>query len=150
MIGSRNGFWDKLLEILGGIVISTDTEINLGEEPLRYHDGIMAFGAVQAVKTFLPKVLFMFWMKKGTYAHDALLEFKGDTLIFVGEGRGGIVANDAFFNLLKEEWVLEKNIELQKWLNIRDGLSIYKRAILDVKILDEDETSDDETCEEEY
>ena len=146
-IGSRNGFWEKLFEILGGIIIPTDP--NIDEELLKFHDGILQYDAVEAVKKFATEVLFMSWPEEGTYAYDGLLEFKGDTFFFIGECRGGSTADNSFFDLLEKEWVLEKDIELEQWLNIHDGLSIYKRANLHVNILDEEESSEDESSEDE-
>ena len=97
-IGSRIGFWEKLFEILGGIIIPT--EPNIDEELLKYHHGILQYDGVEAVKKFATEVLFMSWPEEGTYAYDGLLEFKGDTFFFIGEGRGGSTADNSFFDII--------------------------------------------------
>ena len=123
-VESGNGFWARLIEILGGIIIPTETNTH---ENL-YHYGIKQYSAVEAVKNFESDVLFMSKLEQNTYAHDVLSEFKGDTFFFIGDGRSEFTTDNSFFNLLEKEWVLEKNITLLNWKDNHDSLSIYKRV----------------------
>ena len=76
-------------------------------------------------------VLFLCWPPyEGTLAQEALANYQGDTLIYVGEARGGCCADDSFFDLLDEqwEWVSEDDPPiLTSWSGMHDVLRTFKR-----------------------
>ena len=61
-------------------------------------------------------------------AYDALSAYKGDLLIYAGEGWGGCTADDAFFAAVEEEWE-EVSISEQHvtWADIHCELTAYRR-----------------------
>lgn len=66
------------------------------------------------------RVLLIVYPSPGTMARDAVRQYtsaapqNNDTLIYVGEGRGGANADDVFFEDLESgEWVLLKTMEVQ-------------------------------------
>jgi len=59
-------------------------------------------------------------------ASDTLRQFRGDTLIYIGEGEGGCTADDMFFDRL-DEWKHIETIDIPQWDGIYDRLSVYQR-----------------------
>eukprot|EP01028_Stygiella_incarcerata_P007701 TRINITY_DN32199_c0_g1_i1.p1 TRINITY_DN32199_c0_g1~~TRINITY_DN32199_c0_g1_i1.p1 ORF type:complete len:279 (+),score=69.83 TRINITY_DN32199_c0_g1_i1:68-838(+) len=58
--------------------------------------------------------LLMIWPPQDDSAFKALSFFKGQILLYVGEGRHGSNADSNFFDLIDEEWIVEKAIPVQK------------------------------------
>ena len=60
-------------------------------------------------------------------AYNALVEFRGDTFIYVGEGPDGCTGSDRLFDLLKREWNEIECIEHLNWNKIYSFIAIYQR-----------------------
>ena len=60
-------------------------------------------------------------------ATRCLRAFRGDTFIYVGEGKGGCCATDGFFAELERNWVSEQEISIPQWQGIRDWAFIFRR-----------------------
>lgn len=73
----------------------------------------------------------MVWPPYATsMAFDTLNNFKGNLLIYVGEGYGGCTGDDAFHEKLEEEWDLSEEVEIPQWAGINDSLQILCRKNL--------------------
>eukprot|EP00945_MAST-04E_sp_MAST-4E-sp1_P004125 g4125.t1 len=60
-------------------------------------------------------------------ALDALKRYKGDTLIYVGEGRGGVNGGESFFDRLELEWEVSKSVKLNPFPSNFERLFVLKR-----------------------
>eukprot|EP00050_Salpingoeca_kvevrii_P017483 m.65594 g.65594 ORF g.65594 m.65594 type:complete len:70 (+) comp7578_c0_seq7:883-1092(+) len=56
-----------------------------------------------------------------------LERYRGDTLIYVGEGRGGVNANDAFFDELERSWICTKVVKLDPFPQCFERLFVLQR-----------------------
>ena len=67
------------------------------------------------------------------FAYKSLSAFRGNKLIFIGEGAGGCTGDDDFFNLLCSQWQEVTNIGpedwegIPNWHGIHDRLHLYSR-----------------------
>lgn len=60
-------------------------------------------------------------------AMQALQRYKGSVLLYVGEGRGGVNAGDAFFDVLERDWSVERTLPLQPFPSNCEKLFVLKR-----------------------
>lgn len=86
-------------------------------------------GSVEKLNAHRNRALLLSWPPYDTeFGHEALQAFPGDTLFYIGEGWGGCTANDAFYELLNEEWEeVEYCHDHISWSGIRDYLTMYRR-----------------------
>lgn len=92
------------------------------------------------------RVLLLVWPTMDNWAAEALRQFRGDTVIYVGEGSGGCTADSDFFTLVGDEcccWgdedekcphadtePLFERVEygpLTQWSGLHDNLVVYRR-----------------------
>lgn len=86
-------------------------------------------GTPDILKNFsIQTALLLCWPPYNTsMAYDALVKFKGNVLIYIGEGRDGCTGDDKFHDKLIKEWDLYLTIENPTWVDIYDSVFIYKR-----------------------
>jgi hypothetical protein len=60
-------------------------------------------------------------------ADEAIRLFRGDTLIYIGEGFGGCTGDDAFHRRLEAEWDEVGCYRIPQWDGIHDRVYIYTR-----------------------
>eukprot|EP00418_Pyrodinium_bahamense_P055203 CAMPEP_0179168408 /NCGR_PEP_ID=MMETSP0796-20121207/82838_1 /TAXON_ID=73915 /ORGANISM="Pyrodinium bahamense, Strain pbaha01" /LENGTH=84 /DNA_ID=CAMNT_0020871165 /DNA_START=1 /DNA_END=251 /DNA_ORIENTATION=+ len=63
-------------------------------------------GHEDVVRRYGDRALLLVYPNPGPMAYNCLRNYSGNTLVYVGEGRGGVNGDDAFFDLLGEEWKL--------------------------------------------
>lgn len=135
--GAGTGYWAYLLSQLGVYVECYDKYPVLDAEN-GYH--VLGKGAVQwhpvtqaDVEELLDpshaeQVLFLSWPPyDDSMAHDALKNFAGDTVIYVGEGREGCTGDAAFHELLSLEWSLVDVFLPVQWEGLHDEIYVYER-----------------------
>lgn len=122
--GAGTGYWAYQLTQLGFDVTAFDAA---------YRDELwfpVQKGGVDDVAVSSAGVLFLCWPPYGTsMAFDALSAFKGDSLLYVGENYGGCTGDDAFFDLLSEEWVFEGSHSGVNYFGIHDSVNVYSRRV---------------------
>lgn len=72
--------------------------------------------------------LFLCWPPMSSMATQALKGYRGNTLVYIGEGSGGCTADDAFFALLDKEWESIADHRPVRWSGINDFIEVYTRA----------------------
>ena len=128
-IASGNCFIERIIEVLGGIITSSDPMISHCDFNA-FHKNFQKLDAVEAVKQNPTNVLFICWPSyQNPYAYEALKEFKGNKFIYIGEDKYGCCGSPLFFNLLNDEWELKKQIEIECWYTIHDRMEFYERKI---------------------
>jgi len=60
-------------------------------------------------------------------AYETLKAFKGNKIIFVGEGKGGCTGCDNFFQELEKNWTETDYISIPHWLGMHDSLMFFVR-----------------------
>lgn len=86
-------------------------------------------GSTEALAMHPDRALMLCWPPYGKeLAVEALMQYLGDTVVYIGEGAGGCCADDAFFSLLEHrfEEVAFLNDHTQ-WSGIHDYITIYRR-----------------------
>ena len=61
-------------------------------------------------------------------ANACLAAYKGGVLLYVGEGRGGVNADNAFFDTLEREWYCEKVVLLDPFPECFERLFVMRRV----------------------
>jgi hypothetical protein len=60
-----------------------------------------------------------------TWPTETLGAYEGDTVIYVGEGRGGCTADDRFHQMLHDKWQLEETVAIPQYLGLNDRLEVW-------------------------
>lgn len=134
-IGSGTGYWANLIAQKGGDIIAM--ELDDKENPYFDKEQIGSHYPVKLIpenKEILsvPDVfsLFLCWPPYDTdMAYKYINAYRGNILIYIGEGEGGCTANDQFFNVLENQWKLERTVFIPQFPGIHDYLAIYRRII---------------------
>jgi hypothetical protein len=132
-LGAGTGYWAYLLrnrgvDIVAYDVAPPDQAPNAYKlEPRTWTQVVL--GGVEVLQQHADRALFLCWPGyRDTFAGDALREFRGTVLIYVGEGPGGHTADDAFFDRLQREWVPDEQVAIPQWSGAHDCLRIFHRG----------------------
>jgi hypothetical protein len=130
-LGAGSGYWAMWVELCGGDIKAYDIDPKGGSSYLDAsapkHFAVQP-GSIEQLENARHRTLMLCWPPYADdFAQRALEAYRGDRLIFIGEGWGGCTADDTFFDILETRWEEEKYIEIPRWSGIRDSLRIYKR-----------------------
>uniref|UniRef100_A0A0G4GBZ9 MYND-type domain-containing protein n=1 Tax=Chromera velia CCMP2878 TaxID=1169474 RepID=A0A0G4GBZ9_9ALVE len=136
-LGAGTGYWSMKLKKAGVSVVPAD------KSPLDrsfYSSGgarvyfTSVFNANESILSYFARwVLLLVYPPSGPMAAAALQEFKGRYVIFVGNkglqaGAGGFPqADEDFFRILKEKFVMKEQVALPSHCFSNDAVSIFKR-----------------------
>ena len=125
-VGAGTGYWAWCVDQLGGVVAATDAE-----PPGSTYRRVAAYDARRRVNAMvadeLDAALLMVWPPHDDpMATDALEVYPGETVIYVGEGRGGCTADDRFHCLLHEDWELVETVDIPTYLGLHDRLEVWR------------------------
>jgi hypothetical protein len=110
-----------------------------GADVLAYDSGANEFIAAQAPASDvvvgdhsqLPqhtgRALFLCYPPPGDMATLCLQQYRGKTLLYVGEGRGGVNGQADFFDLLEGEWECAKVLPLEPFAECFERLFVLRR-----------------------
>lgn len=74
------------------------------------------------------RTLFLCWPPYATtMAEICLQNYKGKTVIYIGESNGGCTATNEFYEHLEAEFECIKTINIPQWFGLHDYMSIWKR-----------------------
>lgn len=128
-IGAGSGYWARLLANAGVAVRAFDSF----EYDRHWFDRSRAwFPVEQGVPEVLPEIpadhaLLLCWPPMSSMAARAARLYRGDVLIYVGEGSGGCCADPVFHRMLKKEWDELDLVAIPCWPHVHDYLTIYLR-----------------------
>lgn len=71
--------------------------------------------------------LLLVYPAPGDGAVRCMKEYRGDALVYVGEGRGGANASDAFFDILDTEWDVVEIADLDPFPQCFERLYVLRR-----------------------
>lgn len=130
-VGAGSGYWARQMSRAGMDVVATDAAgatANAFTRGFQYAD-VRLMSATEAVRAHPDRTLMLVWPPhRDPMAIAALSEYAGDTLIYVGEPRGGLCADDAFFDELRRHWRLEAVSPVNvRWLGHNDRIALYRR-----------------------
>jgi hypothetical protein len=130
--GAGSGYWAWQMAQAGTDVVAyepnvpADNQFVEGTEyfPLNRSD------TIRAVKDHPGRALMLCWPNYShPWAAQALTAYKGDLLIYIGEGEGGCCADDDFFELLDRNWVeAGASPHHVTWWGIHCRMTAYRRV----------------------
>lgn len=125
-VGAGTGYWAWCVDQLGGVVAATDAE-----PPESTYRRVAAYDARRRVNAMvadeLDAALLLVWPPyDDPMAKDAIEAYPGETVIYVGEGRGGCTADDRFHRLLHEDWELAETVDIPTYLGLHDRLEVWR------------------------
>ena len=145
-IGAGSGYWASLIAQLGGDVVAYDQYEPKANKDYPFEQGWFPVqkGGPEKAAEHAERALFLCWPPyNDSFARECVDAYQGDTVIFVGEGRGGCTADDDFFRTmgesswdweneetlepLSDEWERADEINIPQWDGIHDYLTIYHR-----------------------
>jgi hypothetical protein len=133
-IGAGTGYWAYLIRQCGGDIIAYDIKpLSPGHDNGYFHYEATTWtevleGDVQVLDGHPDRTLFLCWPPHDTdMALGALCQFRGDTVIYVGEQEGGCTGTDHFFQELEDNWYRDGVVPIPQWDGMHDSLYIYNR-----------------------
>ena len=132
-IGAGYGLWAKLLQDEGADIAATDAHSDYYGE--KFNPSSKSFTHVESLDALkaLEKyggygVLMTVWPPYAdSMANEAIKNFKGNKLVYVGEGGWGCTGDDDLHCTLENEWSQVERIDIPKWDGIHDAVYLYIR-----------------------
>jgi len=139
-IGAGGGYWAMLLRGHGIDVVAFDPDPVGG--PTGWHSGRqwseVLEGDHHRVKDYPDRTLLLVWPTyTGDWSHEVLEEYRGDTVVYVGEGYGGCCGDDRMHELLGDGdyrgepcaalFTVVEETEIPQWAGIHDRLTVHRR-----------------------
>lgn len=128
-LGAGSGYWAFLLRQMGVDVLAYDKK-PVGTRRAWHKQGWTPVlrGRANKAKKHPDRTLFLCWPPYQTpFADDALYQYRGQTVIYVGEGPGGYTADFGFHHELEAHWEQTATVDLPQWPGIHDYLSVWRR-----------------------
>ena len=128
-LGAGTGYWASLISETGCKIICFDKYIDNNPYKHSIHHYPVYPGDETILNKFSPKMnLFLSWPPyNDPFAYNAILNFRGKYLIYIGEGGYGCTGDEKFHNELGKNWDRIKIIDIPQWYGINDYLSIWRR-----------------------
>jgi hypothetical protein len=130
------GYWTYLLAQSGVDCVAYDKDPpQPSNESNLWHKYSSTFGfvrqgdAVDAVTVVSPsKTLFLSWPPYDELvAYEVLHAYRGERLIYIGEGNGGCTADETFFAELEAGWTEVASHTIAQWSGIHDFVMVFDR-----------------------
>jgi len=134
--GAGMGYWAALLRAVGIDVAACDLYPPQSKGGNAFHRGkrapwtpIERASAVDAVKRYPGRTLFLCWPphEDDAASYHALLAYRGEFVIHVGERDQGATGSVRFHRELRVNWTLQEELDLPHWPRLNDRLFVYRR-----------------------
>ena len=123
-IGAGRGYWASILASYGVNVAAYDI---WKDENVGFYHPVGKAGE-KAILKHQDRALFLCWPPYATLmAYNSVVKYKGNTIIYIGEDKGGCNADDKFFDYVSNKFKLDSIIHMAKWDSLYDNLYIYRR-----------------------
>ena len=132
-IGAGRGYWAGLLQERGVDVIAFDAFPRWGDQEHPYKTGVryspVCKGSCDMLAVYPRRNLLMIWPPPddASFASECLKSFKGEFVVFVGEGFGGCTGDNEFFGSLYADFVEDIDHGIPQWDSLHDRLSVWRR-----------------------
>ena len=131
-VGAGSGYWTAMLRAAGIDIIATDA-LPAGKNPHGFQTSefckVEPIDALSAVTRYENRSIFCSWPTEGEeWAAEAFSKLpRGNHLILIGTGRGGITGSNSLFDLIDSELTLLNTIEIPQFPKVKDLMWIYVR-----------------------
>lgn len=131
-VGAGGGYLAHLLEGQGVDILATD----LGDRPYmpepKVWTEVQTLDGVSAVRDHPHRVVLISWPddfnQESGWSDQVLEATQAEMIIYLGEGLGECTGSDRFHHLLADKWRTVKRVDLPRWPDMRDDLSIWRRV----------------------
>lgn len=131
-VGAGNGYWAWLVEQAGGDVVATDPVAPTwaAADDLELYADVEPLSATAAIDRYGPdRALFVCWPSEGmAWPAEALAAYDGETVVYVGTGRGACNADHAFHRRLFEAFELAESVAIPTYDTCTDRLEVWRRT----------------------
>jgi hypothetical protein len=131
-IGAGSGYWAKLLGALGVLVDAYDSYTGKYQHGFKHgsHATVNKLDHTKALSSeHAGLTLLLCWPDyQASWPAEALDFYKGDTVVYVGEGSDGCTGDSKFHGMLYENWTETDCLDIPQWFGIHDRVYIYKRG----------------------
>jgi len=125
-IGAGRGQWQKALSELGADVLAFDDMSSPAfRQGLR---GKVQQGNEAVAAKHTDRALLLVYPNPGPMAVRCLENYRGETLVYVGEGRGGVNGDDSFFDRLGREWSLDSTVAVDLLPDCHERVWVLRRT----------------------
>jgi hypothetical protein len=131
-IGAGSGYWAYELAKRGADIVATDTKKGR-YSPLQGHwskkyTSVETLHAVKAVRKYPNRTLLSIWPDYDKpWSGEALKEFKGEVVIYIGESSGGCTGDNLFHRILEKDYKELESMMIPQFGGAHDYLNIYQR-----------------------
>lgn len=73
------------------------------------------------------RTLFLSWPPMDDSAYKAVKAYRGNRVIYIGEGNGGCTADEDFFELLAASWQETATHKIAQWSGLHDFITVFDR-----------------------
>jgi hypothetical protein len=122
-MGAGTGYWASLIAASGGDVIAYDDRS--WELESTYFD--VRRGTPEDLANHTDRTLLLCWPPMDEMCERALDHYRGERVIYVGEGVGGCTGTDAFHERLGAGFEKIDGCSIPQWDGIHDRLSVWRR-----------------------
>jgi hypothetical protein len=131
-----SGYWAYLMAQCGVDVIAADAApptFNQDHNRWHYHGQHITVHKANAFDTVCEahpqRSLLLSWPPyDAPIGVEVLRAFRGDRVVYIGEGEGGCCGDDVMFELLAAEWVEVTDHRPVQWYGIHDWITVYDPA----------------------
>lgn len=130
-----SGYWTYLLRQASVNVLASDKAPAGSGIKNHWHNGtawvgdIHTLDAVESVaRAAKERTLLLSWPPYGEpIGTDVIAAYRGDRIVYIGEGEGGCCGDDDMFALLGKEWVEVAEHAPVQWMGMHDFITVYDR-----------------------
>jgi len=121
-VGSGSGYNEYLLREAGADILASDLD-----PPAETWMPVLKQEAVEVAREHNDRAIMYCWPHFAySWPELSLKAYRGNTVLFIGEGKGGCTGSEDFHDLL-DEWDCIDNVCIPRWWGIYDSLTIYHR-----------------------
>lgn len=125
-IGAGTGYWAKLIAERGAEVVAfDDCSSHYTEKDYGTHYKV-EWGSDKMIRHYPNHTLFLCWPPMTDMALECAQQYKGDTILYVGEYKA-CNANDAFFDYMSKNFEVRATMNMPQWGGLHDDFTIYTR-----------------------
>jgi len=121
-VSAGAGYWAWCIRQFDADIIATDPAAPIQPQ----WSPVWTASAQKVVPDYPERTLLLVWPSyDDIWPAEALEMYQGETIIYVGEGRGGCTADDRFHQMLHEEWELVETVDIPQYLGLHDRLEVW-------------------------
>jgi hypothetical protein len=133
-IGAGAGYWAFLAQQMGADIFCFDKlPPTKGSIKNHFHPNMEPYvpvfeGGPEKLLKYPERILFMCWPPySDPMAHECLKNYRGNRILYVGEGGGGCTGDGAFWERIDKEWDEGDSIMIPQWFGINDYMCVFTR-----------------------